>query len=167
VTWKPSRAAFFLRNFNSLLAVSLLVVLRAFVDVLLTILQHAIDQSGKPVDHRRNGFGGAELGAHSEVLSSQVALAAEQRARCYAQGCCDWSGQDFGRDSCLSVKLELPFVIESRQVEKLLAGLWESVCTYQTACLSLAFLNPRKHMRCFQLESLRLAAGLLQKGVPV
>ena len=32
-----------------LLAVSLLVVLRAFVDVLLTILQHAIDQAGRLV----------------------------------------------------------------------------------------------------------------------
>ena len=69
-----------------LLAVSLLVVLRAFVDALLTILQHAIDQSGRLVGHRRNGLGGAELGAHSAVLSSQVGLAAEQRARWHAQG---------------------------------------------------------------------------------
>jgi hypothetical protein len=33
-----------------LLAVSLLVVLGAFADVLLAVLQHAIDQSGEPVD---------------------------------------------------------------------------------------------------------------------
>jgi len=68
-----------------LLAVSLLVVLGAFVDVLLTVLQRAIDQSGEPVGHRRNGFGGAELGAESAVLGSQVAAAAEQRGRCHAQ----------------------------------------------------------------------------------
>ncbi len=69
-----------------LLAVSLLVVFRTFVDVLLTILQHPINQSGKPVGHRRNGFGGAELGAQAAVLGSKVALAAEQCGRCHAQG---------------------------------------------------------------------------------
>src|SRR6266446_2794497 len=66
-----------------LLAVSLLVVFRAFVDVLLTVLQHAIDQSGEPVGHRGNGFGGAELGAQSAVLGSKVAAAANQRGRCH------------------------------------------------------------------------------------
>ena len=40
-----------------LLAVSLLVVLSPFVDVLLTILQHSIDESGKPMSHGCDGFG--------------------------------------------------------------------------------------------------------------
>jgi hypothetical protein len=46
-----------------LLAVSLLVVFRTFVDVLLTILQHSIDQSGVPVSHGADGFRGTELAA--------------------------------------------------------------------------------------------------------
>lgn len=39
-----------------LLAVSPLVVLSAFIDVLLTVLQHSIDQSGEPMSHGRDGF---------------------------------------------------------------------------------------------------------------
>ncbi len=42
--------ALFSEELDLLLAVSLLVVLGAFADVLLTVLQHAIDQSGQPVD---------------------------------------------------------------------------------------------------------------------
>ena len=44
---RPSRAAFFCEELDLLLAVSLFVVFRAFVDVMLTILQHSIDQSGE------------------------------------------------------------------------------------------------------------------------
>jgi hypothetical protein len=44
-----------------LLAVSSFVVLRPFVDVLLTILQHAIDQSGEAVGHGGDGFGSTEV----------------------------------------------------------------------------------------------------------
>jgi len=58
-----------------LLAVSLLVVFRAFVDVLLTILQHAIHQSGKPISHGGDGFRGAELAAQASVLCAEVRLA--------------------------------------------------------------------------------------------
>lgn len=53
---------------------------------MLPVLQHAIDQSGEAVGHRRNGFGGAEPGAQSTVLGSEIAGAAEQRGRCHAQG---------------------------------------------------------------------------------
>ena len=44
-----------------LLAVSLLIVFRAFVDVVLTILQHAIDQSGEPMSHAVMAFGAPSL----------------------------------------------------------------------------------------------------------
>jgi len=39
-----------------LVAVSLFVVLGPFVNVSLTVLQHAIDQSGEPVGHGRDGL---------------------------------------------------------------------------------------------------------------
>ena len=42
--------ALFSEELDLLLAVSLRVVLGAFADVLLTVLQRAIDQSGEPVD---------------------------------------------------------------------------------------------------------------------
>ena len=41
----------------------MLVILRAFVDVLLTILEHSIDQSGEPVSDGSDGFRGAEFAA--------------------------------------------------------------------------------------------------------
>ena len=46
-----------------LVAVSLLVVLGPFVDVSLSVLQHAIDQSGEAVGHGSDGLWGTELGA--------------------------------------------------------------------------------------------------------
>jgi len=55
-----------------MLAISLLVVLRTFVDVLLTILQHPIDQSTEPMSHGGDGFRGAELAAQSAVLGAEV-----------------------------------------------------------------------------------------------
>ena len=60
-----------------LLAVSFLVVFSAFVDVLLTILQHPINQSGKPKSHGGDGFRGAELAAQASVLSPEVRLASQ------------------------------------------------------------------------------------------
>ena len=53
---------------NLLLSVSLFIVFGAFIDVLLTILQHPINQSGKPMSHGGDGFRGAELAAQSAVL---------------------------------------------------------------------------------------------------
>jgi len=58
-----------------LLAVSLLVVFRPFVDVLLTVLQHAIDQPGQPMSHGGDGFGSAELAMQASVLRPEVGLA--------------------------------------------------------------------------------------------
>jgi len=61
-----------------LMAVSLLVVRSAFVDVLLTVLQHSIDESGEAVCHGRDGFRGTELGAQAAVLRAKVSLASQQ-----------------------------------------------------------------------------------------
>lgn len=58
-----------------MLAVSLLVVFRTFVDVMLTILQHSIDQSGDAMSHGGNGFRSAELAAQAAVLRAKVRLA--------------------------------------------------------------------------------------------
>jgi hypothetical protein len=60
-----------------LLAVSFPVVFSAFVDVPLTILQHPINQSGKPMSHGGDGFRGAELAAQASVLSPEVRLASQ------------------------------------------------------------------------------------------
>jgi hypothetical protein len=46
-----------------LLAVSSLVVFGAFIDVLLPIFEHSIDQSGEAMSHRSDGFRGTELAA--------------------------------------------------------------------------------------------------------
>jgi len=58
-----------------LLAVSSVVILCTFVDVLLTILQHSIDQSSEPMRHRRDGFRGAKPAAQAAVLRPEVGLA--------------------------------------------------------------------------------------------
>jgi len=58
-----------------LLAVSSLVILCTFIDVVLTILQHSIDQSSEPMSHRRDGFRGAKPGAQAAVLRPEVGLA--------------------------------------------------------------------------------------------
>ena len=68
---------FFSKKLDLLLAVSLFVVLSAFIDVLLTVLQHSIDQSGEPVSHGRDGFRGTELGAQASVLRAEVSLASQ------------------------------------------------------------------------------------------
>ena len=52
---------FLSEELDLLLAVSSLVVFGAFVDVLLAILEHSIDQSGQTVSHRSDGFRGTEL----------------------------------------------------------------------------------------------------------
>ena len=60
-----------------LLAVSLLIVFRTFVDVVLTILKHSIDQSSEPMSHRSDGFRGAQPAAQASVLSPEVRLTFE------------------------------------------------------------------------------------------
>src|SRR5260221_14281131 len=57
-----------------LLAVSLLVVFRPFVDVLLTILQHAIDQSGEAVRHGGDGFWGTPACSPTGGLPARIRL---------------------------------------------------------------------------------------------
>jgi hypothetical protein len=52
-----------------LLAVSPFVVLSAFVDVLLTVLQHAIDESGESMRHGGDGFRGPEPTAQTSVTA--------------------------------------------------------------------------------------------------
>ena len=57
--------------------VSSLVIFCTFVDVLLTILQHSIDQPSKPMSHRGYGSRGAELAAQAAVLRAEVGLASQ------------------------------------------------------------------------------------------
>lgn len=58
-----------------LLAVSSLVILCTFVDVLLTVLQHSVNESGDSVGHGSDGFRGTELAAQPAVLRAEVGLA--------------------------------------------------------------------------------------------
>ena len=53
-----------------LLAVAVLIVLSPFVDVLLTVLQHAIDESREAVSHGSDGFGSTQFGAQTAVLGA-------------------------------------------------------------------------------------------------
>ena len=47
---------FFSEELDLLLAVPWFVILCTFVEVLLTILEHAIDQPGEPMSHSGDGF---------------------------------------------------------------------------------------------------------------
>ena len=68
-----------------LLTVFLFVVLCASVDVLMSVLQHSVDQSGKPMRHGSNGFRGAEFGAQPSVLCTQVGTTFQEGVSGYAQ----------------------------------------------------------------------------------
>jgi hypothetical protein len=57
-----------------LLMVSSFVVLGAFVDVLLSVLQHAIDESGQTMSHGGDSFGSAQPAAQASVLRTEVDL---------------------------------------------------------------------------------------------
>ena len=63
------------------MAVSLLVVRSAFVDVLLTVLQYSIDESGEAVCHGRDGFRGTELGVQAVSLASQPGRGRDPQCR--------------------------------------------------------------------------------------
>src|SRR5580704_17863484 len=71
---------------NLLVAVSLLVVFHAFVNELLTVLEHAIDKAGQPVGHGGDCLGGTQFGAQASVLGPQIALAPEQAVGRQAEG---------------------------------------------------------------------------------
>jgi len=60
-----------------MLTISLLVILCPFVDVLLTRLQHPIDQSGGPISHRGDRFEGAEFAAQASVLRAELGLTSQ------------------------------------------------------------------------------------------
>ena len=62
------------KEFDLLLTVSPFIVFRTFVDVVLTILQHSIDESGQAMSHGGDGFGSAELVAQASVLRPEVGL---------------------------------------------------------------------------------------------
>ena len=57
------------------MAVSSFVVFRTLVDVVLTVLQHAIDESGQAMSHGSDGFGSTELAAKASVLRPEIGLA--------------------------------------------------------------------------------------------
>jgi hypothetical protein len=65
----------FPEELDLLLVVSSFVVFRTFVYVMLTILQHSIDESGEAMSHGGDGFGSAELAAQASVLRAKVRLA--------------------------------------------------------------------------------------------
>jgi hypothetical protein len=64
----------FSEELDLLLAVFSFVVFRTLVGVLLTILEHAIDQSGQPMSHGGDGLGSTKLAAQVSVLCPEVRL---------------------------------------------------------------------------------------------
>ena len=64
------------QGLDLLVSVSLFVVFSPFVDVLLTVLQHSVDEPSEPVRHRRDGLWGTKPGAQTAILRSEVGAAA-------------------------------------------------------------------------------------------
>ena len=60
---KAESGSFLSKQLKLLPAISLVVVPRSFVHVLLTILQHAIDESSEAVGHGGDGLWSTQLGA--------------------------------------------------------------------------------------------------------
>ena len=56
----------------------MLIVFRTFVDVVLAILEHSIDESGEPMGHSSDGFRGARLASQASVLRAEVRLTLQQ-----------------------------------------------------------------------------------------
>jgi hypothetical protein len=83
---KPELRGPLLEELYLLLAVSLLVIRQALVDVLVAPVQHAVDEASELVSHRGDGFRRAEFAAEAPVLSAEVALASEQRGGGQAEG---------------------------------------------------------------------------------
>jgi hypothetical protein len=54
------------------------VVLRTLVDVLLTVLQHSVDQPGEPVSDGGDSFRGTELAAQASAMCAEIRLAPDQ-----------------------------------------------------------------------------------------
>jgi len=64
-----------------LLAMSVLVVLDALVDVRVAPLQHAIDEAGEFVSHGRHRFGRAEFAPEATILGAEVTLTPKEGGR--------------------------------------------------------------------------------------
>jgi hypothetical protein len=67
-------------------AIPVFVVLCSFDDVLLTVLQHPIDESCEPMGHGCDSLRGPQFGSQSTVLGAKVRLATRQRVGGHAQG---------------------------------------------------------------------------------
>ena len=65
---------FLSEELDLLLVVSSFIVFGTFVDIVLTVLEHAIDQSGQAMGHGGDRFRSAELAAQASVLRPQVGL---------------------------------------------------------------------------------------------
>src|ERR1700738_137341 len=75
---QPERGGSLSELTNLLLAVAFLVVLHPFIDVRLAPPEHAVDEDGECVSHRRNRFRRAEFAAEATVLGTKITLAAEE-----------------------------------------------------------------------------------------
>src|ERR1700676_3291148 len=64
----------FLNAADFVFSIFLFVVLHPLVDVLFSITQHTVDEAGKHVGHRRDGFWCTQTGSQATELSSQVCL---------------------------------------------------------------------------------------------
>ena len=75
-----------LEPLESLLAESSVIMLHPLVDVLRAKFEHAVDQTGKFVGHRGDGFGRAKAGSEAPIVGAQGTLTVPQILRGQAQG---------------------------------------------------------------------------------
>src|SRR5215831_16997820 len=83
---QPELGRSFLEQLDLLFAVAILVVLQTLVDVLVSPLEHAIDEAGEFMCHGRDRFRRTESAAQAAVLCAEVALAAEEGCGGDAEG---------------------------------------------------------------------------------
>src|SRR5262249_16330116 len=76
---QPQLRRSFFEQLHLLFAVALLVVLQTLVDVLVSPVEHAIDQSGQLVGHRGDCLRRTQSGAEPTVLGTEIALTPQQR----------------------------------------------------------------------------------------
>lgn len=83
-------------RFDAAFAMLFLLVCLAFVDVVLAVFEHAVDDAGQFVGEDGDGFAGAVMGFHAAEIGSQIAFAVPEGLRGDAQGVGDSVVDSFG-----------------------------------------------------------------------
>ena len=78
---KAEFGRFALEFFQLALTIFELVIVGTQINVLFFIFQHIVNNSCQLMSRRRNGFGGAELGAHTTIKGAERTVAKMQTLR--------------------------------------------------------------------------------------